>query len=681
MPARSRALAGVGLVALVGLLAPGGLPVAERACSAAAPSAAGDRPWSFAPIKKPALPKVTQEAWARDDLDRFILAKLEAAGHRPNPDADRATLLRRLCFDLTGLPPTDAQLTAFLADRGGDDAALARAVDALLASPRFGERWARHWLDVVRYADSTGRTWNTPLTYAFRYRDYVIDALNADKPYDRFLTEQLAGDLLPAKTLDERRANLTALGMLALGAHDLQTLSGEQFDLDVVDDQVDVVSRAMLGLTVSCARCHDHKYDPVKMRDYYALAGIFYSTELLPGTSYRGAGNGYLDHERLVLLPVLDRGRMVTPRLTPGTHSMRDYQELWSGAGQRDIRYSTDPNLAMSAREGQLSDCAIRIKGDPYDRGDVPPRGDVRIAGLPPMTRPGPQTSGRLELARWITSPRNPLTARVMVNRVWLHLFGAGLVSTPDDFGAVSETPTHPELLDHLSTRFRDDGWSVKRLIRALVLSRTYRQSSQTRDNPAQTVDPQNTLYWRAHFRRLEFEPLRDALLAVAGRLTTDRPEGVQVAGIGGKSSKSQARGLLGLDDPYRTVYLPVIRSRLDESYSMFDFPDPCQIAGRRDVTTVAPQALFFLNSRFVTDCAAETVERLAEANLPSDAARVAWLYRRLLGRPPTTMETNEALALVRDLGTSGEAGSDLAGRWTTLVQGLLAGAEFRYVR
>src|SRR5262245_34225652 len=434
----------------------------------AAEPPAGVLPWSFQPLARPKVPAVSDAAWPRDDIDRFVLAKLEAAKLSPNPDADCTALIRRLAYDLTGLPAGEREL----------EAAYEALVDRYLDSPRFGERWGRHWLDVARYADNTGRAWNAPLTYAWRYRDYVIDAFNDDKPYDRFIIEQLAGDLLPARTVAEERENRIATGFLALGAHDLQTLSHEQFVLDGIDDQIDVTTRAFLGLSVACARCHDHKYDPVTMRDYYALAGVFYSTTMLPGVAHQrdSGGGGYVNPAKLQVLSTA-AGRPAAG--ASGTHSMDDYQERWR-AGERRILFTTDPNLAMGVEARTPRDCEIRQKGEPADRGEAPPRGDLRISGLPRLPSVPDDASGRLELARWLTSVENPLTARVMVNRVWQHLFGDGLVRTVDDFGVNSQPPVQRELLDHLATRFREDGWSVKRLIRAFVLSRTYRQSSAT---------------------------------------------------------------------------------------------------------------------------------------------------------------------------------------------------------
>jgi hypothetical protein len=640
------------------------LLVAATSLRGAAPGA-GTIPWSFKPIQTKEPPQVSNTAWPKDEIDRFILAKLEAAGLKPNVDADRATLNRRVTFDLTGLPPTPEQSTMNYDE----------LVEQLLASPRFGERWARHWLDIVHYADSAGRSFNPPLTYAFRYRDYVIDALNADVPYDEFITEQLAGDLLPYRTVDERRRHLAATGFLALGNFDLQALDSGQYEMDCIDDQIDVTSRAFLGLTIACARCHDHKYDPVSMRDYYALAGVFYSTKILPGVSFRGQGNGYVDHEELVVLPVMQGSRLIEPQIVPGTHSMNDYQDRWR-TGERNIHYTTDPNRCMGVTEDEIADCEIRLKGDPHEYGPQVPRGDLRIPQLPKPARPTGRQSGRLELAKWIASPTHPLAARVAVNRIWLHLFGTGLVATPDDFGATSEPPSHPELLDHLAVRFTKNGWSVKQLIRAIVLSHTYRLSSDTLANAAaREADPDNRLYWRANLKRLEFEPLRDAMLAAAGRLSLDRPEGIQVMGTGGKSRLSSATGLLDVEDACRTIYLPVIRARLPEAYGTFDFPDPCQIVGRREVTTVAPQALFFMNGRLAADCAESAVEQLAAQPLSSDVARAAWLYRRLFGRNATSDEIRSAGQLL------GRLSSDPAERWAVLAQALMCSAEFRYVR
>jgi hypothetical protein len=611
-------------------------------------------PWSYQRLQRPAIPVTKDTAWPKDDLDRFILARLEKENLRPIGDASRATLIRRASFDLRGLPPSQTEVEAFLRDPAPDDAAFANVVDAFLQSERFGERWARHWLDVVRYADSVGRVWNAPFLYAARYRDWVIDSLNEDKPYNRFVAEQIAGDLLPAKTVLQRRDQIVGTGMLALGSMNVQEGDYEQYILDQVDDQIDVVGRAFLGLTLACARCHDHKTEPVTMRDYYALAGIFYSSRTLSGTPNRndGVAGGYVSPEALVDLPTeLDEAVGPPQKLPAGIHSMDDIREL--GNPKQTIRYDHDPHFCMGVIDGEIKDCEIAIGGDPHDRDTAPNRGELKLPALPPMPKVPAQSSGRLEFAQWLTQPTHPLTSRVMVNRLWQHLFGEGLVRTPDDFGITGADPTHPELLDHLAIRFVTNGWSVKKMIREMMLSRTYRLA--TTGNPEHS-DAGNKLRWRQNPKRLELEPLRDTLLQLAGQLTFDRPEGIQVAGTGGKGRHGVTRGLLSVEDPYRTIYLPVVRDNIPELFSTFDFPGPTQIKGQRDVTTVAPQALFFMNNPFVEQLSAQIADKSGKDTKA--------IYKLILGRDPTSEEITDA----RDLDDQ------------TLVQALLGTAEFRYV-
>ncbi|MBE7497371.1 MAG: DUF1549 domain-containing protein [Verrucomicrobiaceae bacterium] len=611
-------------------------------------------PWSYQRLQRPAIPTTKDTAWPKDELDRFILARLEKENLRPIGDASRATLIRRASFDLRGLPPSQTEVEAFLRDPAPDDAAFAKVVDAFLQSERFGERWARHWLDVVRYADSVGRVWNAPFLYAARYRDWVIESLNEDKPYNRFVAEQIAGDLLPAKTVLQRRDQIVGTGMLALGSMNVQEGDYEQYILDQVDDQIDVVGRAFLGLTLACARCHDHKTEPVTMRDYYALAGIFYSSRTLSGTPNRneGVAGGYVSPEALVDLPTeLDETVGPPQKLPAGIHSMDDIREL--GNPKQTIRYDHDPHFCMGVIDGEIKDCEIAIGGDPHDRDTAPNRGELKLPALPPMPQVPAQSSGRLEFAQWLTQPTHPLTSRVMVNRLWQHLFGEGLVRTPDDFGITGADPTHPELLDHLAIRFVTNGWSVKKMIREMMLSRTYRLA--TTGNP-EHPDAGNKLRWRQNPKRLELEPLRDTLLQLAGQLTLDRPEGIQVAGTGGKGRHGVTRGLLGIEEPYRTIYLPVVRDNIPELFSTFDFPGPTQIKGQRDVTTVAPQALFFMNNPFVEQLAAQIADKAGKDTKA--------IFKLILGRDPTTEEITDA----RDLDDQ------------TLVQALLGTAEFRYV-
>lgn len=611
-------------------------------------------PWSYKRLQRPAIPTTKDTAWPKDDLDRFILARLEKENLRPIGDASRATLIRRASFDLRGLPPSQTEIEAFLRDPSSDDIAFAKVVDAFLQSERFGERWARHWLDVVRYADSVGRVWNAPFLYAARYRDWVIDSLNEDKPYNRFVAEQIAGDLLPAKTVLQRRDQIVGTGMLALGSMNVQEGDYEQYLLDQVDDQIDVVGRAFLGLTLACARCHAHKTEPVTMRDYYALAGIFYSSRTLSGTPNRndGVAGGYVSPEALVDLPTeLDEAVGPPQKLPTGIHSMDDIREL--GNPKQTIRYDHDPHFCMGVIDGEIKDCEIAIGGDPHDRDTAPNRGELKLPALPPMPKVPAQSSGRLEFAQWLTQPTHPLTSRVMVNRLWQHLFGEGLVRTPDDFGITGADPTHPELLDHLAIRFVTNGWSVKKMIREMMLSRTYRLA--TTGNP-EHPDAGNKLRWRQNPTRLELEPLRDTLLQLAGQLTYDRPEGIQVAGTGGKGRHGITRGLLGREEPYRTIYLPVVRDNIPELFSTFDFPGPTQIKGQRDVTTVAPQALFFMNNPFVEQLSAQIADKVGKDTKA--------IYKLILGRDPTSEEITDA----RDLD------------YQTLVQALLGTAEFRYV-
>ena len=663
--------------------------------------ASGTEPlhWSFVPVRRPAIPAVKNAAWLRDGTDVFVLAKLEAAGLAPSPDADRATLLRRATFDLTGLPPTPEELAAFMRDPANDDTAFAKVVDRLLASPRFGERWARHWLDVVRYADSVGRTWNSPFLYAWRYRDWVIDSLNEDKPFSVFASEQIAGDLLPARTVAEKRSRLTGTGLLALGALPLQESGSLQFALDRVDDQIDVTIRAFLGLTIACARCHDHKTDPISQRDYYALAGIFQSTETFSG-GQRGA---YVDPELHHRLPVDNTpvaritGTGGAQKLTPAPSGADTMQMVKSndsisrGAMGADGRYAVNLNLAMGVTEGEVADCAIRIKGEANQPGDTPKRGDLRIPGLPALPKISDRESGRLALAQWIASPANPLTARVAVNRVWAHLFGRGLVRTVDDFGSTGESPSHPELLDHLASRFSAPSvlstllqlstavpggmdWSVKKLVRTLLLSHTYRQRSAS-DAQHAKLDGANTLFSRMSPKRLEFEAIRDTMLFVGGQLDFAHPEGIPIAGNGGKGKTARTRATLDEHAPHRTIFLPVLRDLMPEVYKTFDFPEPTQIIGRRDVTTVPSQALFFLNSRFATDAAAAAAQRIvSDPTLRGDEARIRRAYAVLLGREPARDDIADAMAFLAE-----EKGSPSAG-WSALMQSLMAGSEFRYV-
>ncbi len=644
-------------------------------------------PWSFKPLHRPAVPKVANDTWSRDDIDRFILAGLTAKNLKPNADAPRAALIRRATLDLHGLLPTPEEVAGFEKDVASDDQALAKVIDRLLQSPRFGERWARHWLDVVRYADSVGRSWNAPFIQAFRYRDWVIDSLNSDKPYTRFIAEQIAGDLLPAKTDVEKQQNIIGTGFLTLGCVDLTALQYEQFVMDRVDDQIDVTTRAFLGLTIACARCHDHKTDPVSQHDYYALAGMFYSTDTRSGTAHKAelGANLYVDPDRLITLPVtkpmLPPAKSTSSALKSGeVNAMDDMQpSMTQKTGRFATTYIYDPRLAMGVSDGDIQNCPIRIAGDPYDEGKTPKRGDLTIPSLPSMPKVEGKTSGRYQLAQWICQPTHPLTSRVMANRIWAHLFGKGIVGTVDNFGITGTKPVNEALLDHIAIRFVESGWSVKKFIRAVMLSRAYRLSVDS-NALAIEADPANELHWRMSPRRVELEVMRDSLLQLSGELTYERPDGIQVTGNGGKGNTGRTSSKLGIESPYRTVYLPVLRDLLPETHETWDFPNPTQIKGQREVTTVPSQSLFMMNNRIVVDAAkAVAVRLLDDKSLSNDKARVRHAYRILFSRDADDDESQAALEMMQSLETPSDEKEKDTYRWATMIQALMGSAEFRY--
>ena len=634
-------------------------------------------------IANPPPPSVQDPTWAHDPLDRFVLKKLEDAGLRPNPDTSRHLLLRRVTFDLTGLPPTPQEIDTFVKDPAPLEAAYARVVKRLLDSPRFGERWARHWLDVVRYADTSGGERPKALPMAWRYRDWVIDSLNADKPYHRFVVEQVAGDLAPKPSPDMQ----IATGFLSLGANDLSMIGRPEFVMDRVHEQIDTMTRTFLGFTVGCARCHDHRGDPIKQTDYYALAGIFLSTQTCYATGDQD--DPMMQRSRLPKgKPPVERdslaGRPLSNTLSalPGssvkevTISRRSVKvgmmegngdDVLSIAQRNSAKIKIDLHTCMGAAESAPVSCALRERGELDLLGPMVPRGAVAIPGLPPMPPIRENESGRLQLAAWLISPQNPLTPRVLVNRVWLHLFGRGIVNSPDDFGFMGDEPTHPELLDHLATRFMQNGWSVKKLIQTIVMSRSYRMSSRG-DAAKHKIDPANKLVWRMNWKRLEAEALRDAWLQLGQQLTLERPVGTQVGLLGGNATP-----LLGVSSPFRSIYLPVMRNgRIPEMFEVFDFPDPSQVTGLRESTTSGPQALFLMNSSFMEQVAKEVASPVFRA---SSSQRPETAYMLALNRPPTSVEADAAQAWIK------ESTAPPKDAWALFVQALLSSPEFRYVR
>jgi len=660
---------------------------------------AGARHWAFQPVKPGQPPAVKDRAWVKSPVDAFILARLEAKGLKPAPPADRRTLIRRATFDLTGLPPTPEEVEAFVADRSPD--AFAKVVDRLLASPHYGEKWGRHWLDVARYADTNGMDENVHYGNAWRYRDYVVASFNRDKPYPQFLLEQVAGDLLPpAPEGPARNEQLIATGFIAIGPKLISEVDDRKMEMDMVDEQVDTLGRATLGMTFGCARCHDHKFDPVSTEDYYGLAGVFKGTKTIQVTAKPRMWWEYplptddpkvLDYEKRtgeikqriadIQSAISRRGRREMARATP--EEVEEQRKLAAQLKELEKDAPQRP-AAMGVTEGKATDLPVHIRGSFLALGEVVPRRVptvLAVGGQPHFTE---EQSGRLEVARWLTAPQNPLTYRVIVNRVWRWHFGQGLVRTVDNFGILGEKPSHPELLDWLAERFRQDGGSFKKLHRLLMLSSTYQMSAAP--NPAALkVDPENRLRWRADVRRLQVEEIRDSLLAVSG--TLDRTMGGSILPLKNReyvfdhTSKDNTR----YDSKRRSLYIPVVRNNLYDVFQLFDFGDAQVPEGDRPATIVAPQALFMLNSDLVADAAAALAESLLARSDVSDDARLAAAHARLYGRPITPQETTRLRRLLGDAQQAQPQQADPHKRarqaWTTLCHTLLAANEFIYLR
>lgn len=799
--------------------------------------------WSFKPVTNPNIPEVKQADWPRDHIDRFILAGLERIGVEAPKATGREALIRRIHFDLTGLPPTAEQVRSFCRD--GD---LESVIDELLASPRFGERWGRHWMDVARYAESSGGGRSIIFKEAWRYRDYVIKSFNQDKPYDRFVREQLAGDLLADDDPEIRADNLIATGFLLLAPTNFENQDKELLDLEVVDEQLDTLGQTFMGMTLGCARCHDHKFDPVTAEDYYAMAGIFFSTDCLehanvssvlqqklpasadleakiaahdkqgkaleakrkslsdqikkmesalksnvrPLTDIPGGilvdnvdakvpenwvhsthtrpwiGSDYLHDnygkggESEVTFPVHvpDEGEyevfvsysananrspnaLVRVKHASGVAEIRVDQrkkpdrfdafvslgKFQFGSGKQDavtvsnqgssgvviadavllvgdievesvVQSDEAPDhdegakkrarklAALKKQVGDLTksikahnsnstlkrqttmavrdakkpaNTALRIRGEVHKKGDIIPRGFLSVAswdGMPEIS----EGSGRLELAEWLVDPRHPLTARVMVNRLWYHLMGEGLVRTVDNFGSMGELPSHPELLDYLAVEFVKDDWSIKRMIRRLMLTRTYAISAEGSSVGAEQ-DPDNFLLWRAHRRRLESEAMRDAMLAISGELEMSK---------GGRTFPGNLGSVFGytFDHKLRSVYLPVFRNNLPDIFDVFDFADANRVAGKRSSSTLPTQALYMMNSPFVIERARQAADRLVNDSTYADPLNEVFL--QTVGREPMP---SERVDIEKFLGKDPEVEA-----WASVYHSLFASLDFRYL-
>jgi cytochrome c553 len=648
-----------------------GMPWPENDKPVATKDDVARKHWAFQPIAKPAVPVVKDAThWAQSDVDRFVLAKLEAAGLTPSPIASRYTLIRRASFDLTGLPPTTATVADFEKDPAPTREAFAKVVDRMLASPQYGERWGRHWLDVARYADHRGYLAggvSREYPFAWTYRDWVIRSLNEDMPYDQFLTRQLAADLPGSGAKVE---DIAALGFLTLGRRFLNNTN------DIIDDRIDVIMRGTMSLTVGCARCHDHKYDPITAKDYYALHGVMASCEedadpeklpLLPGgkaePEFLKARAGVLAELREVDQKIADKlsaslriasglsvfvSADVVDPLIAKNRIARKLVEDRTRVKNKLVRLELDPGSPPRAHV--LRDRAQPVKPHVFLRGNPSRPGEVVDRRFPTFlggeAAPFKQGSGRLELAKAITSPTNPLTARVIANRVWLHHFGTGFTPTPGDFGVRSETPVHGELLDWLAVSFTEQGWSLKKLHRTILLSSTWMQDSvhtsqiasanpQSAAKSPQAVDPENRLLWRQNRQRLEWEAMHDALLAAAGNLDET---------IGGRPVQL-------FKEPFpkrRAVYAYIDRQNLPGTLRTFDFASPDLMNPQRSTTSVPQQALYMMNSPFVMAQAEALTAGLDFASTQPEERHVQMLYQHILARNATPAEVKMATDYVK---------------------------------
>lgn len=773
--------------------------------------------WSMQQVLEPEVP-TDSNPWVRSSIDAFILDGLTKKDLQPAKMADRETLIRRLKYDLLGLPPTSDEILDFVNDPS--PLAYRRLVDRYLSSEQYGVRWGRHWLDVARYADSNGLDENLAFGTAWKYRDYVVSAFNKDKPFDDFVTEQLAGDLVP----DANRETITATGFLVLGAKVLAEPDREKLEMDTIDEQLDTMGKAFLGMTFGCVRCHDHKFDPITQADYYSLAALFKSTKTF-GDTNTGAIKHWNEH---VFATEQDQEsiKVVDEKIAALKKQATDYRnQAFAALRQQSRKQATDYLVAATAVDVEMSleeikeiaapaglhprvlhhcrkhlnfnaedpvfavwhqlsgdDHAAKVEAfyrtrfeeaaayDPKAKekkeGEsdavteevsmqmyhaalmdqsgflaLPPRPDnafdeetyleycrlmevarlyessapdvdsvmgvqdgeivselaIHIRGnhrnlgaavkrhVPEVMRAADESmhisdgqSGRLELARWMTSGRHPLTARVQVNRIWRWHFGSGLVETTENFGSLGSRPTHPKLLDWLAFHYEKNGWSTKWLQRMIVLSSTYRQASQNGlSEIANRTDPENKLLWKFPMMRLEAEQLHDSILAISGQLDPV---------LGGKTVPLRNRQFVfnhtsvdhtKYDSVRRAIYLPVIRNNLYTTFEQFDFPDPTMPTGSRSVTIVAPQALLLMNSPMVIAASNDLAERLLQLPLSKDS-RVEEVFLQVLGRTPSQWELKESILLLRQVE---EGSGSIAIAWSTLCQSLFAANEFMYIR
>lgn len=632
--------------------------------------------WAFQPVRDPTAP-----AGGRTPIDAFLLRRLAEKGLHPVPRADKRTLIRRATFDLHGLPPTPEEVEDFVRD--DSEFAFEHVIDRLLASPRYGERWGRHWLDVARYADSNGMDDNVVHGDAWRYRDYVIGSFNRDKPYDRFVREQLAGDLLTEWGDADRAEGLIATGFLMLGPKMVGEDDPVKQKLDFADEQLATTSRAFLALTVDCARCHDHKFDPISSADYYSMLGIFTSTKTV--LTYRVTSKlnatalGGTDDDRS--LAEIERrfdyhDDFVTNynRATTPTQVVEEQKRARQDALDDYFRVPK----AMAVSEGDVQDLPVMIRGSHLTPGAIAPRGFPRILNGIDQARIGADRSGRMDLADWLVRSDHPLVSRVMVNRIWKWHFGEGIVRTPSNFGTLGDRPSHPELLDWLARRFVESDWSVKSMHRRIMLSDAYRMSTEMSEVATES-DPENRLLWRANRRRLEAEAIRDALLVAADRLDFV---------VGGKTLPHKNFTNLNAGaasrDPElyatarRSVYLPVLRSALYEVFAAFDFASPSTSNGDRSSTLVAPQALFMMNAPLMDEASRGFAKRLVRESKGGEADRIGQAFQIAFSRPPDAGEVSGWQDFLERYRVASGSSSEA---WQALCRVLLASSEFLYLQ
>ena len=718
----------------------------------------GKQFWSFQSPTKVLAMESKHKDWAVTEIDRQIAEVWEKHDLSPAEDTDPASLIRRIHFDLIGLPPSNKELDSFVANYKRNPAvSIDQVVDDLLQRPQFGERWGRHWLDVARYAESSGKEVDMTFPNAWRYRDYVIDSFNSDKPYDQFVREQIAGDLLP--TRDDRKfaEQLIATGFLAIGPKALIEQNPRQFQADLIDEQIDTTTRVLLGLSVGCARCHDHKFDPIPQTDYYAMAGIFQSTETLFG-GMRSIRNR--QPSKSIILPInapspYDK-TITKTELASLQKQLEDREKEYiearraqrQPAGSKEDKNPRSSFLSVAILDQIIAQLSSRIHsvdsdGKPLSmcmgvqssdrprdakllvRGEIDqPAQEVKRGLLQVLSKDGgelkwnnaqgttsslsnnSEPTGRRALAEWLASRENPLTARVMVNRVWQHLMGKAIVREPDNFGASGPAPTHPALLDFLATEFMDQAWSVKKIVRAIVTSRVYRLSSSF-DRQRFEADPEN-LYWaRANVRRLDAEAIRDAILALGGQLELTRPKASVMASFGtvqlgpngpiaipqavlngeGRSAiagamRNGARNVNPFEasNYHRSVYLPIARNSLPRALDVFDFAEPSLVVGDRETSNTADQALFMLNNPFVIEQSDAIARQLIRAS-SNQGQRVALGFQQILGRSGTEKEIRAASDFLRktiDFKNSLSQEQKIFQALSQFCQALLCSAEFR---